>query len=154
MRVDPYAEMGTTGFIKTVYSFRCNDLHFLEYFDGKFFLMDDKKRIRELEQDPLNYMLTLTSTLDVPKNDKLNIKHSDFDEFCMSSELFHWDNRVMFFSETKNFDGYTFGSLHVMADNHKFIQGPKVAKGTEMIFYLEKYEAVDEEVIEEDELLN
>ena len=28
-----------------------------------------------------------------------------------------------------------------MAENHKFIQGPKKAKGTGMIYYLEKYDS-------------
>ena len=29
-----------------------------------------------------------------------------------------------------------------MAENHKFIQGPKKAKGTGMIYYLEKYDTL------------
>ena len=38
-----------------------------------------------------------------------------------------------------------------MAENHKFIQGPKKAKGTGMIYYLEKY---DDKSIQEDQAAN
>ena len=58
MRVDPNAEMGNSGFIKSVYTLRCNDIHFLDIKEGVFYLMDDKKKIRVLEQDPLTFMLS------------------------------------------------------------------------------------------------
>ena len=68
------------------------------------------------------------------------MKYSDFDEFVMSSDLMHWDNRIMYLNETKNKDDYTWGESKIMAENHKFIQGPKVARGTGLIYYLEKYD--------------
>ena len=46
LRVDPYAEMGSASFIKAVYSLRCDYIHFLEIVDDRFYLMDNKKKIR------------------------------------------------------------------------------------------------------------
>lgn len=58
LRVDPDAEMGNAGFIKAVYTLRTEFIHFLEIHDGKFYLMDDKKKVRQLDQDPLTFMLS------------------------------------------------------------------------------------------------
>ena len=145
MRVDPNAEMGNSGFIKAVYTLRCIDFHFLEIKDGFFYLMDDKKKIRKLEQDPMTFMLTQVNALEMPHKDKLSIKYSDFDEFVISSDLIHWDKYAIYVDESKNKCPYTWGKTEVMAENHKFIQGPKVAKGTGMIFYLEKFESFGDE---------
>lgn len=54
----------------------------------------------------------------------------------MSSELFHWDERMMYLHEQKNKDPYTWGESKIMHPNHDFIAGPKVAKGTDMVYYL------------------
>ena len=142
LRVDPHAEMGNAGFIKSVFSLRCDYIHFLEISDDVFYLMDEKKKIRKLVQDPTTFILKQDTTLELSKKDMLSMKYSDFDEFVMSSELMHWDNRIMFLSESQNKDDYTWGECQIMAEDHKFIQGPKVAKGTGMIFYLEKYESL------------
>ena len=48
LRVDPNAEMGNSSFIKSVFSLRCEYIHFLEVVDGNFYLMDEKKKIRKL----------------------------------------------------------------------------------------------------------
>ena len=48
LRVDPFAEMGSANFIKSVYSTRCDYIHFLTYSDGYFYLMDEKKKVRRL----------------------------------------------------------------------------------------------------------
>ena len=37
-----------------------------------------------------------------------------------------------------------------MLENHTFISGPKVARGTGMIYYLEKYENIEDEVDDDD----
>lgn len=89
-------------------------------------------------------MLTQVSTLEMTDKDKLTIKYSDFDEFIMSSELMHWDNRMIYLHESKNKDEFTYGQSKVMLENHTFISGPKVARGTGMCYYLEKYENFDE----------
>ena len=49
LRVDPNAEMGNAGFIKCVFTLRCEYIHFLEIGDDNiFYLMDEKKKIRKL----------------------------------------------------------------------------------------------------------
>ena len=57
MRVDPNSEMGNAGFIKAVFSLRCEYIHFLEVTDDGFYLMDEKKKVRKLIQDPITFML-------------------------------------------------------------------------------------------------
>ena len=150
LRVDPLAEMGNDGFIKSVFSLRCEYIHFLEITDTGFYLMDEKKKIRKLYQDPITYNLKQDNALELCTKDMLNIKYSDFDEFIMSSEVMHWDNRIMFVHETKTKDDYTWGESKIMSENHKFIQGPKVAKGTGMIYYLEKYDNIGNEEDDKD----
>lgn len=61
----------------------------------------------------------------------------------MSSELFHWDERMMYLHESKNKDPYTWGESKIMHPNHDFIAGPKVAKGTDMVYYLQQYNTRD-----------
>ena len=137
LRVDPFAEMGSANFVKSVFSMRCDYIHFLTYANGFFYLMDEKKKVRRLTQDPLNFSLKMDTTLEMLPQDQLTVKYSEFDEFIMSDGLMHWDDRIIFLSEQKRKDAYTWGQSKIMAENHKFIQGPKKAKGTGMVYYLE-----------------
>ena len=120
-RVDPMAEMGNAGFIKAIFTLRCEYIHFLEIVDDVFYLMDDKKKIRKLIQDPYTFILKQDSALELSKKDMLSMKYSDFDEFVVSSELMHWDNRIMFLFESQNKDDYTWGESKIVAKDHKFI---------------------------------
>ena len=140
LRVDPYAEMGSANFVKSVFSMRCDYIHFLTYANGYFYLMDEKKKVRRLLQDPLTFALRMDTTLEMLAQDQLTVKYSEFDEFIMSDGLMHWDDRIIFLSEQKRKDAYTWGQSKIMAENHKFIQGPKRAKGTGMVYYLEQYD--------------
>ena len=108
LRVDPYAEMGSANFIKSVFSMRCDYIHFFAILDNKFFIMDDKKKIRKLVQDPINFQLKIDTTLELLPRDQLAINYSEFDEFVMSDSLVHWDDNVIFLSESKRKDTYTW----------------------------------------------
>ena len=44
----------------------------------------------------MTYILTATETKELSERDVRCMKYSDFDEFVMSSELMHWDNRMMY----------------------------------------------------------
>ena len=55
LRVDPQAEMGSANFIKSVFSMRCDYIHFFAIANNRFYIMDDKKKIRKLAQDPINF---------------------------------------------------------------------------------------------------
>ena len=48
LRVDPFAEMGSATFIKSVFSMRCDYIHFLTFANDAFYLMDEKKKVRKL----------------------------------------------------------------------------------------------------------
>ena len=58
----------------------------------------------------------------------------------MADNMVHWDDAVMLLHSQKKKDAYTFSRVEIMAKNHKFIEGPKKAKGTGMIYYLEQYD--------------
>ena len=102
--------------------------------------MDEKKKIRKLNQDPISFQLKMETTLEILPKDQLALNYSDFDEFIMSDTLMHWDDQVIYLSESKRKDEYTWRSSKIMAPDHKFIEGPKQAKYTGMIYYLEQYE--------------
>ena len=70
--------------------------------------MDDKKKIRRLIQDPINFQLKLETTLELLPRDQLAINYSEFDEFVMSDSLVHWDDNVIFLSKSKRKDTYTW----------------------------------------------
>ena len=48
LRADPNVDMGNANFIKSVFQMRCDYIHFFTIFNGKFFVMDDKKKVRRL----------------------------------------------------------------------------------------------------------
>ena len=50
LRVDPFAEMGSATFIKSVFSMRCDYIHFLTFANDAFFLMDEKKKVRKFQK--------------------------------------------------------------------------------------------------------
>ena len=87
--------------------------------------MDEKKKIRKLNQDPISYQLRMETTLEILPKDQLALNYSDFDEFVMSDTLMHWDDQVIYLSESKRKDEYTWRSSKIMAPDHKFIEGPK-----------------------------
>ena len=99
LRVDPKMEMGNVGFIKPVFSLRCQDIHFLEIKDKQFYLMDEKKKIRVLTQNEETFQLTLKTTLEVNSKAQQGIKHSDFDDFAMSSYIIQWKSQMMYLHE-------------------------------------------------------
>ena len=87
---------------------RCDYIHFFAILENKFFIMDDKKKIRRLVQDPINFQLKIDTTLELLPRDQLAINYSEFDEFVMSDSLVHWDDNVIFLSESKRKDTYTW----------------------------------------------
>ena len=99
LRVDPFAEMGSATFIKSVFSMRCDYIHFLTFANDAFYLMDEKKKVRKLIQDPITFNLRIDTTLEMLPQDQLSVKYSEFDEFIMSDDLMHWDDRIIFLSE-------------------------------------------------------
>ena len=118
LRVDPNEQMGTASFIKSVFSIRCDYIHFLEIRNDFFYLMDEKKKIRKLVQDTKTFMLKQDTTLEISKKDMINLKYTDFDEYFISSELMHWDHKTMYYFENQNNDDFTWGECNIMAENH------------------------------------
>ena len=141
LRADPNVDMGNANFIKSVFQMRCDYIHFFTIFNGKFFVMDDKKKVRRLIQDPITFQLRLDTNLEMLSQDQRFISYSEFDEFIVADNLIHWDDSVIFVSrQTRQKDKYTWSRSTIMAEDHKFIEGPKRANGTGMIYYLEQYD--------------
>ena len=77
---------------------RCDYIHFFTIFNGKFFVMDDKKKVRRLIQDPITFQLRLDTNLEMLSQDQRFISYSEFDEFIVADNLIHWDDSVIFVS--------------------------------------------------------
>ena len=69
LRADPNVDMGNANFIKSVFQMRCDYIHFFTIFNGKFFVMDDKKKVRRLIQDPITFQLRLDTNLEMLSQD-------------------------------------------------------------------------------------
>ena len=63
---------------------RCEYIYFLKISKDKFFVMDDKKKIRRLIQDPVTFQLKLDMSLDMLPLDSRSITYSEFDEFIIA----------------------------------------------------------------------
>ena len=70
LRVDPDADMGSADFIKSVFTMRCEYIHFFTISNQKFYVMDDKKKIRRLVQDPITFQLRLDITQEMLPQDQ------------------------------------------------------------------------------------
>lgn len=84
MRMDPMAEMGDHKFVKTVFSLRSSLIYFLLFYCGRFYIMDDQKKIRVLKQDKETYILKQITNMELSEKDAASIVHSEFDEFAIS----------------------------------------------------------------------
>ena len=144
-RVNPSAEMGADQFVKTVYQLRSDRVYFLLFQQGQFYLMDDQKKIRLLEPNPENYMWTLKTTLELPLKDQQSIVYADFDEYCISDGVLHANDRMYFLLDSKTKDNPTYASEEIMIDNHLHISGPRYAKESGMIWYMQQHTQVGEE---------
>ena len=81
--------------------------------------------------------MRLESTIELLPEDKNTLYHDTFDEFLISDDTMHWNDKVIYFSEQKKKDNYTWGQSTIMSTDHKHVQGPKKAKGTGMVWYIE-----------------
>lgn len=84
MRMDPMAEMGDHKFVKTVFSLRSSLIYFLLFYCGRFYLMDDQKKIRVLRPDKETHILKQMTNMELSEKDAASIMHSEFDEFAIS----------------------------------------------------------------------
>ena len=144
LRTDPTIEMGTDKFIKCVYQLRSTQIYFLLFQQGQFYLMDDQKKIRLLEENPETYMWTLKNTLELPVKDLPSLIYSEFDEYTISDGVLHAADKMYFLLDSKAKDNPTYASEEVMIDNHLHIGGPRYAKESGMIWYVEKHSMADD----------
>lgn len=72
-RVNTEKEMGEESFFQLVYQFQATWVYFFQKVDNKFYLMDNSKKVRVLEQDPKTHGLSVSTTLELCIADKESI---------------------------------------------------------------------------------
>ena len=145
LRVDPTKEMGSADFIKALFSFRCEYVHFIRYVNDKLYLMDNKKRIRVLEWENernRDQGLTQKYWLDQNEDDRTIMWYVDFDDYVVSTtgRMLHWGSRAIHLHKNlkMNKNDETWEMERLMASGYGLVSGPKQVTGTGMIWYLEE----------------
>lgn len=137
MRTDPYKEMGGDGFVKVVFTLRSSCVYFLLFNQGQFYLMDDQKKIRLCEPNNDTQMWKQINTLELPERDMNAIVYNDFDEYCVSDGVLHTNEKLYFLLDSKAMDNPTWASQDFMIENHLHVSGPRYAKESGMIWYMQ-----------------
>jgi len=145
LRTDPYAEMGGDGFVKTVFSLRSSKIYFLLFHQNQFYLMDEQKKVRVLSANSETYMWKQTNILELPERDANGIVYADFDEYTVSDGVLHFNDKLYFLLESKSMDNPTWASEQIMFDNHLHISGPRYAKESGLIWYMQQHAKMEDE---------
>ena len=106
--------------------------------------MDDSKKVRVLKPDADTYMWNLVETLELPEKDKNAIVYADFDEYSISADVLHYNDKL-YFLRNKATDDPTWASEAIMVDNHLHVSGPRYAKESGLIWYMQQHAALEEE---------
>lgn len=138
LRTDPLVEMGGLGFIKPVFTLRSSRVFFMLFREGLFYIMDDMKKIRVLKPNEENYNWVQESVLELPAADAKSIIYSDFDEYCISDGVLHYNDRMFFMIDQRSKDNETWAAQNVMLENHLCISGPRYAKESGLIWYIQQ----------------
>mmetsp|Transcript_1797 Transcript_1797/g.2555 ORF Transcript_1797/g.2555 Transcript_1797/m.2555 type:complete len:208 (+) Transcript_1797:3003-3626(+) len=152
LRVDPVIEMGGAGFIKSVFSLRSSCIYFLLNRGNTFYIMDDQKKIRVLKPNDETYVWRQDTTFELCQSDAKQIVYSDFDEYCISDGVLQANDRMYFLLDSRAKDNATWDSANVMLENHLHVSGPRYAKESGMIWYIQQYAANIQDDTEGDEL--
>ena len=104
--------------------------------NDQFYIMDDSKKVRVLKPDADTYMWNLVETLELPERDKNTIVYADFDEYSISADVLHYNDKL-YFLRNKATDDPTWASEAVMVDNHLHVSGPRYAKESGLIWYMQ-----------------
>ena len=91
-------------------------------------------------------MWTLKTTLELPVKDLPSIIYSEFDEYAISDGVLHSGDRMYFMLDSKAKDNPTYASEEIMIENHLHIAGPRYAKESGLIWYMEKHSQVENSI--------
>jgi hypothetical protein len=152
MRVNSEAEMGNDDFFDCVFTFQSKWVYFFIYLEEnkRFYLMDEKKKIKVLVPDSKTKQLTVEATFDLCRAEKEEIDKTPFDEYSVSPGVVHWNGNVMTMLDSRAQDNPTWYQQDVMLEGYKHIAGPKQALGSGQIYYIEQYKDIEDEEIKED----
>ena len=145
LRISPNCEMGSDTFVQNVFSLRSSCIYFLLQHQGQFYIMNDQKKISVLEPNKETNMWKLVSTLELPERDTNNIVYADFDEYAISDGVLHTNEKMYFMLNSKAKDNATWASEDIMLENHKHVSGPRYAKESGLIWYMQQYATESEE---------
>lgn len=108
-------------------------------------MMDDQKKIRLCEPNKDTQMWKQLTTLELPERDMNNIVYNDFDEYCVSDGVLHTNDKLYFLLDSKAKDNATWASQDFMIENHLHVSGPRYAKESGMIWYMQQHAALAED---------
>lgn len=83
--------------------------------------------------------------MELCKGDKEFINKTPFDEYAVSNGCIHNGGKAFYMIENKQKDNPTWYSFDVMIRQYEFVSGPKSAKGSGQIYFMEKYAVVDDD---------
>jgi len=101
--------------------------------------MDDQKKIRLCESNKETGMFKQLNTLELPQKDANSLEYADFDEYTISDGVLHCNDRMYFLLNSKSKDNATWASEEIMIDNHLHVSGPRYAKESGLIWYMQSY---------------
>lgn len=84
-------------------------------------------------------MFKQLNTLELPQKDANSIVYADFDEYAISDGVLHSNDRMYFLLNSKSKDNATWASEEIMIDNHLHVSGPRYAKESGLIWYMQSY---------------
>lgn len=136
-RADPMIEMGGDGFVKEVFSLRSARIYFFLCHQGQFYIMDDQKKIRLCEANKETNKFKQLTVLELPERDANAIVYAEFDEYTVSDGVLHSNEKMYFLLDSKAKDNATWASEEIMIDNHLHVSGPRYAKESGLIWYMQ-----------------
>ena len=101
--------------------------------------MDDQKKIRLCDINPETLKFKQINTLELPERDANAIVYSEFDEYTVSDGVLHSNEKMYFLLDSKAKDNATWASEEIMIDNHLHVSGPRYAKESGLIWYMQQY---------------
>ena len=101
--------------------------------------MDDSKKVRVLVPNTETFNWKLSQTLELCEKDEHGIIYSDFDEWTVSDGVLHGNDRLYYFLASSNMDNPTWASEQIMLENHLHVSGPRYAKESGLIWYMQKH---------------
>ena len=123
LRIDPRQELGLDNFVKVVFTLKSSLIYFLLHHAGKFYIMDDQKKVHVLKPSKDTSVWNRLATSELSESDADGIVYSDFSEYTVSEGVLYVKDKMCFLDAR---DNTTLSSIDSMPAKHEHIRGPIV----------------------------